>query len=528
MKIFSLKIEAVFIFLIGLSFFIGTWHAFPMLNVVNDEMYYVGGVLRALENHTIVPMNNDVPYGTLTYLANYFFSVIFISLLLPFFGLSLGELKMFLIQSPSVMYFSLRLLSSFFSLALLYFVNKILKKEFEDAKARIFLLTLLFTNIITTAILHTGKMWVSSTLLVVVSFYYLYESLNYDSVDDQKTLYRSIFYCIFFSFLALSNFPLNFYSLICIPILIFYFRADRKLLKKILIYTLVGVVVYILITIFNFESIRNQIVSIFSEYNPILVDTSSKLNFISSFYTYFIKIILLFPLLIITLFFSTRDGIKNKKMLVTSSLYFWCYFFVIVLVANWTTDFRSSLRYLFPLVFFLVFMISSFNIKFRKIYYAFGIVSVFFGLLTIYYFSVPTTYNEAYKWVNSELSSKKVVIINEVSELQLTKNKQSSMYTKDNFCASKCENIIKYDLNSNFSPVVIDLTSKEYTHSKANGDLYYIKEKQANEATLELVMSFTNISEVYHSVDYNLGNYFDLDFIRIRNFGKDIYIYKKL
>ena len=90
------------------------------------------------------------------------------------------------------------------------------------------------------------------------------------------------------------------------------------------------------------------------------------------------------------------------------------------------------------------------------------------------------------------------------------------------------ENIIKYDLNPDFSPVVIDLTSKEYNHSKANGDLYYIKEKQANEATLELVMSFTNISEVYHSVDYNLGNYFDLDFIRIRNFGKDIYIYKKL
>ena len=31
---------------------------------------------------------------------------------------------------------------------------------------------------------------------------------------------------------------------------------------------------------------------------------------------------------------------------------------------------------------------------------------------------------------------------------------------------------------------------------------------------MELVKSFTNKSGVYHSVDYNLGNYFDLDYIR--------------
>ncbi len=525
---FNLNIERVCIFLMGLSFFIGTWHAFPMLNVINDEMYYVGGVLRALENHTIVPMENDVPYGTLTYLANYFFSIISISALLPFFGLSLGELKIFLVQSPSIMYLSLRLLSSLFSLALLYFVNKILQKEFEDYKTRVFLLILLFTNIITTVILHTGKMWVLSTLLVIVSFYYLYKSLNHDYGKDEKILNENIFYSIFFSFLALSNFPLNFYSLISIPILGFYFRTDRKLLKKIFAYTILGIFVYVCITLFNFESIRNQIISIFSEYHPIIGDTPTELNFFSSFYAYFIKLLSLFPLLILTLLFSIYDGIRNKKLFTISSVYFWCYFFVIVLVANWTTDFRSSLRYLFPLGFFLLFMISSFNIKFKKIYFALGGLSLFFGLITIYFLSVPTTYNEAYKWINSELSSKKVVILNEVPELQLIKNKDSALYTQDKFCASKCRNIISHDLNSGFSPIVIDLTSKDDARSKTVGDFYYIKETISNDTSLELVKSFSNPSEFYHSVDYNLGNYFDLDYIRIRNLGKDIYIYKKI
>jgi hypothetical protein len=43
-----------------------------------------------------------------------------------------------------------------------------------------------------------------------------------------------------------------------------------------------------------------------------------------------------------------------------------------------------------------------------------------------------------------------------------------------------------------------------------------------------LVDSFTNESEVYHSVDYNVGSYFDLSFLRLKNLGKNIYIYKKI
>ena len=72
------KVELSVLGALTLSFFIGIWHAFPMLNVVADEMYFVGGVLRAMENLTIFPAPGDVPYGTLTYVLNYALVALFV------------------------------------------------------------------------------------------------------------------------------------------------------------------------------------------------------------------------------------------------------------------------------------------------------------------------------------------------------------------------------------------------------------------------------------------------------------------
>jgi len=520
----NINFEKVVLFLIALSFFVGIWHAFPMLNVVNDEMYFVGGVLRAIENHTIIPQAGDVPYGTLTYILNYGMTLATLAVLLPFYKFSILDLKLFLIQSPSVMYFSLRLLSSLLSLVMLFFVNKLLKKEVEDVKTRAFLLVLLFTNIIVSVIMHTGKMWVLSTLLVVISFYYLYKALE-SNTEPESIKNRSMFLSIFFSFLAVSNFPLNAFSLISIPILLFYYKSNRDTVRKILLYTFIGCATYVCITLFNFESIKSQVISIFSEYHPIVGENAVKLNFIKSFYIYFIKIIILFPLLILTLGFSLHNRIKNYKLFIISNLYFISYLLCIVLVANWTSDMSSALRYLFPLGFFLLFIISSFNLKFTKVFYLLGLVSIVFYIFTLYYLSVPTTYNKANSWVIENLASEQVVIINDVSELQLTKNKESSTYTKEEFCASKCKNIISSDLNSDFKPLVLDLLSKEYNLKNVN-ITYYIKEIPTSDASITLVTSFYNTSDIYHSVDYNLGSYFDLSFYKIKNLGKNIYIYE--
>lgn len=528
LKILKFNTEKLVLFLLCLSFFIGIWHAFPMLNVVGDEMYYVGGVLRAMEHHSIIPFTDDVPYGTLTYLLNYVMSTLSISLLLPFFGFSIINLKLFLIQSPSIMYLSLRLLSALLSVVMLLFLNDLLKKELEDQKTRLFLLILLFSNTIISVILHTGKMWVLSILLVIISFYYLYKTVCVERAYDREVLHKNMFFSITFSFLALSNFPLNVYSLINLPILLFYFKSDKILLGKIMKYTAIGLLIFLLITLFNFESIKNQVVSIFVSYHPIVGDTPSNLNFIDSFYTYFIKFLLLFPLLIITLLLSVKDKIKNKNLLLISSIYFLTYFLSIVIVANWTSDIKSYLRYLFPLGFFLILIISSFDLKFKKAFYFVGSFSAIFYLFTLYYLCVPTTYNETYDWVNKNLSSEDVIIINEVSELQLIKNKESSVFTENNFCVSKCHNIINFNLNSDFRPLVIDLISKKFEVPLKGKDVYYIKDNWIDNSSLKFIKSFENYGSVYHSVDYNMGNYFDPNYFRIKNLGKNIYIYRDI
>ena len=517
--------KIVFVFL-GLTFFIGTWHAFPMLNIINDEMYFVGGVLRAMENHTIIPALNDVPYGTLSYLLSYVISMGTLAVLLPFFKFSFVVLKIFLVQNPWVMYFSLRLLSAFLSLILLFFVNKIVKKEFEDVKVRMFLLVLLFTNMITTLILHTGKVWVLATLLSVISFYYLYkvvatQVVGYDSAK------KNIFWCITFSFLAVADFPLNALCLLSIPVLFVFFWKDKKMLLKIVKYILFGIFLYLVITLLNFYSIWNQVVSIFVAYRPTKENLLENISLFQSLLIYTERLICLFPLLILTLFVVGRNRIKNINLFRISSLYFFTYFILITVVANWGAQIELSLRYLFPLGFFLVFIIASFDIQYKKFFTVIAVISIIFQIYTLYYLSIPTTYNNAYTWVITSLSKSDITIVNDVSGLQLIKNKKSGVLNREGFCASKCLNIIAFDLNRDFVPLVLDKDSSVFDITKIKGEVYYIVTSSSPTNGFILVKSFVNPSVKNHTVDYNMGNYFDSSFFKIKNLGENIYVYKR-
>lgn len=522
----KINFEKIVLCLLGMTFFIGTWHAFPMLNVINDEMYFVGGVLRAMEHHTIIPALNDVPYGTLTYLLSYITSIGTLTILLPFFKFSFVALKLFLVQAPWIMYFSLRLLSAFLSIGFLYFVHKILKREFEDARVRLFLLVLLFSNMITVLILHTGKVWVLATLLLIISFYYVYKIITTE-IDEEHVVRRNIFWCITFSFLAVADFPLNVLALLSIPVLVIFFWGDKSMLKTIAKYTVFGVLLYIVVTLFNFHSIWNQVTSIFTEYRPTDGDLLENLNLFQSVVIYTERLVVLFPLLIITLFISFRDKIKNLNLLRISSLYFFCYFILITVVANWGAQIELSLRYLFPLGFFLIFMIASFDIKYKKVFTGIAVVSVIFQVYTLYYLSVPTTYNDAYTWVKVTLSKNDVTIINDVSELQLIKNKKSDVLNREGFCASKCQNIIAFDLNRDFVPLVLDKDSLGFDITKIKGELYYIGTSSVPLKGFVSVKSFVNPSVKNHTVDYNMGNYFDISFFKIKNLGENIYVYKR-
>lgn len=527
MRLIKFDAEKIFFIILSLTFFVGIWHALPMFAVINDESYFVGGVLRAMENHSIVPAVNDVPYGTLTYLLNYFLSIIIITILLPFFKFDLYSLKLFLIQSPQVMYLSLRFLSAMIGIVTLFLVNKLLKNEFEDYKTRFFLLILLFTNIIITTIFHTGKVWVIATVLVLFSFYFLYKTLI---SEDSNQIKKYSLLSIIFAFLALADFPLNLFCLINIPLLLYFYWNDREIRSKVFLYLVFGLIAFLIIVGLNFHSVFNQVFSVFKSTgeHPLNNGFIANLHFFESFFAYSKRVFLLFPLFILTLLLIIKEKVKNKKLLIMGVSYFVSYFLSIVVVANWNMELELSLRYVFPLGFFFLFILASFDIKFKKLFYFIGSFSIIYYIFTLYYLSIPTTYNLAYNWVGQNLSSKEVTIVNPIRELQLIKNKKSDEFIKPEFCVTKCKNIIKYDLNKDFKPLVLDKDSFDFDITKLKGEVYYIDVKEVNLPGFNPYITFNNPTRDYHSVDYNLGNYFDIDFFRIKNLGKNVYIYRKI
>ena len=81
----KLNLEKIVLTVLSLTFFIGIWHAFPMVTVVSDEVYYVVGVLHAMDAHSIFPQANDIPYGTMLYILDYVVTAIVLSIFIPFF-----------------------------------------------------------------------------------------------------------------------------------------------------------------------------------------------------------------------------------------------------------------------------------------------------------------------------------------------------------------------------------------------------------------------------------------------------------
>lgn len=522
----QLNLEKIVLIILGLSFFIGIWHALPLTNIVTDENYFVGGVLRAIENKSIIPQTDDVPYGTLTYLLNYILIGTTLAILWPFFGFSVEALKLALVENPGLIYWVPRFLSAVLGIGFLFLINSLLKREVTDIKSRLFFLILIFTNIITVTVLHTGKVWVLSTLLVIASFYFLYK--------------RNFLGNIICSFLAFANFPLAGFSLIGLPIIAFAYKKDKAVLKKIAVYALIGFAIYAIITLINFNGVKNQVLSIYGSYLTSTEAIKHNADLLQSFLLNFKKFFALFPLIILTLAIVLKNGIKNKWLFRISLSYLVVYFTLIVGLTRWATDFQSALRYLFPLGFFLIPLTASFNLKFKKIFYVIGMISIIYFLFTIYYLAAPTTYNLAYGWILENLNRDGVVIVNRgldgeiyrgVDELRLPLNRRSALFVDKSYCASQCENVIDHDLNSQFKPLVIDPRSRIISTSQlpAGSEIYYLDELPQNESGLAVIKKFGNEftdSHRHYSVDYSLGNYFDLNFFQIKNLGKPVYLYK--
>src|SRR3989338_11190923 len=116
----------------GATFFVGVWYALPMVNTITDVWPFGGGVLRAMEAHTLLP-GYGVDYGTLSFYQNYLAMAVALGLGFVLSGFDFEALKTVLILNPSYSLLVPRLVSALTAAVLLLFVHRFLKAHVHSA-----------------------------------------------------------------------------------------------------------------------------------------------------------------------------------------------------------------------------------------------------------------------------------------------------------------------------------------------------------------------------------------------------------
>ncbi|MFA6459150.1 MAG: hypothetical protein WCV79_02005 [Candidatus Paceibacterota bacterium] len=530
MKFLSLnRTEKTVLLLISLTFFIGLWHGAPITNVVADEMFFSGAVLRALDSHTIFPLPLDVPYGTITYYFSYLFISVGLGILWVFKLFDIDALRLLIIEYPFIVYFTSRLVSSVIALILLFGIYHVLKPYITDYRTRLVLVFLLFSTLLINVLLHTSKVWILSTLLMLVSFYFLVRVVEGIFIETKK---RDIWICVISAFLSFANFPLMGLSLVCLPILGYVMRSDREGRQLLWKVTAWGILLALFIILSNFSGIKAQVWSIIYDYSfsPNALEHNASI-FLSA-YLHMKKIIFMFPLLVAFVAYSAIiSKVKNRKLFLLSTAYTLVYIVAIILVDRWSLTDKAALRYLFPVPFFFAFIIASFDIPYRRVFLLPVFISVIYLAPTLYYLSVPTTSHGAVRYVEETYrDDEKAVFINHVgADTPLPQNKSSYLLAKEIECGSKCRATIERDLNNDFKPMVIDAHTEtaKFDAAQIGKDVYLVERAASSSPELVLVAKFTNPVEDlnYYSLD-NTGSYFDPAYFGLSRYGPNIYIYK--
>ncbi|MEI7512162.1 MAG: hypothetical protein WCK01_01740 [Candidatus Uhrbacteria bacterium] len=505
---------------------VGVWHALPLTNIVNDEMYFVGGVFRALQQKSIFPLPGDVPYGTITFWSNYFVFSVLLAGLFAIFRFQVSIVKEFVVQHVGWMYVVPRLVSAGIAIGLLFFVRDILRRIGLNKREQLSLLVILFTNLTMSAVLHTGKVWVLSTSLVVISIGYLLRSIN-----TRVQTRRNIFCSILTAFLAFANFPLCGFALIVIPLLIWFHRHERRLLLTVVYSVICSIFVSFFVFLANSHNIITQVTDIFTAYHPLTSTNgslSTSIGFWRSLGLHAQQVVSIFPLSILLIVVGFRNGVRHKSLMYIASAYACVYFLLITILVTWTNDSSSNIRYLFPLGFFLIFIVAAFRPPNHKWLYVLGGISLIPYFLFLYHLSVPTTYNEATSWILAHANKEDVVVINQMNPiLTLPKNAKSYSFVQEKFCATICQEALKSNLNSEIKFFLLDSESIAVTTSQVGYDVYRVSSSTDIFPHEKLIKTFVtgagNPPEF--DIDYNIGSYFDWRFYTIRKFGKGIYIY---
>lgn len=150
-------------------------------------------------------------------------------------------------------------------------------------------------------------------------------------------------------------------------------------------------------------------------------------------------------------------------------------------------------------------------------------------IYTLYLLSVPTTFNQAASFIEKNLNGEHVLLVNDVTELTLSLNKETSLLLKDGLCASKCLYWREAAHDADFTSVVVTSQSEMHNvETSRYNRIFLITDQKPGESCLSgPIATFQGgASDAgYVNAEYNLGHYFHPDFWHLDRLGKNLRLY---
>jgi|GEM_PF-1195183 len=530
-KLHSLTKEDFFVSVFAATFFVGVWYALPMVNTITDVWAFGGGVLRAMDAHTILP-GGDVEYGTISFFQNYVAMAVALGFGFLFTGFDIEALKTVLVLNPSYSLIPSRIVSILTSGVLLVVVYRFLQVHITSSWWRVALLVLVFANVLTTLLARSGKMWMLSTALGVVSFIYLYQALTQERQSGIPG--RASLISVITAFLATANFPFAAVFLINIPIIFLFFSKAAKSLKRLLYIVLTGAAICIAIVALNFQNtfelVSLFIVKLFQPSTEAVIAATPDLSFVVALLVNVRHVVEAFPLLLLALVVVivsvSRLQVRNKTLAYLALTYgvIW----IIMAAVLFRTDHGLALnvRHIFPVGFFLLFLIVAYGEPARRVAISFFSIGLAIYVYTLVLLSVPTTYNDVSDFIVSQYGDEEIRIDEHIFELTLPMNKASYEIFAEKHCGSTCSQRRMLDSDISFKPLVVtDHTNKEKLDALPSADIVVHERSIPGCIPVAYFGNVVPDNEVF-DIDINLGRMLMPSFYTLHQLGKNMYVYE--
>lgn len=517
--------EEVFVALFGASFFIGVWYALPMVNTVTDVWAFGGGVLRSMEAHSFLP-GYGVAYGTLSFYQNFIAMAMTLAASLPFFDFDIAALKTALIQNPSYTLLVPRVVSALTAAVFLGILYRFLKREVESVPWRVTLLVLAFGNVLATILMRSGKMWMLSVTLGVVSFVYMYRAITEEVRTGEPGTYSTV--SIFSAFLAAANFAFAGLFLVNIPILLYAFPKTRATFTRLALIVTGGATLFAVIFALNAANVLEQVSVFAMQFLGSSEGAMPSIATLSVFEAFMInarQAIEAFPLLLIALVIAVFGGVRNKTLAVLAVLYIVLYIVAVSVVFRVDDGIALNVRHVFPIGFFLLFLLAALRPPVRVVSHALTAVGLLVYIYTVALLSVPTTYNIALDFIIDRYGAADIRIDESVFELTLPMNKKSYMLHSTSSCGSACTHARTLPDDITFRPIVVTHDADpQLVAALPPPDLFIAS--SAVEGCTPLARFGNDIpDDAIFDIDINLGRMLMPEFYKLRMLGKNLYIY---